>query len=79
MQGKKQCKDEKEECLSEEVVGISALGGFLDLTKEGLGQLPLTLKLCLLIKLEGPAPNSSTLSHYPIIYGLLFGQGMYQF
>lgn len=67
----------KEQCLSKEIVGVSTIGSFLDLTGEGLQQPPLTLKLCLFMKLEGPVPNSSTLCHYPVIYGLLYGQGIY--
>lgn len=62
----------KEQCLSKEVVEVSTNGGFLDLTGEGLQHAPLTLKLCLFIKLEGPSSNSST--HHPVIYGLLFGK-----
>lgn len=78
IQGKKiSARISEVQCLSREVVGVSALGIFLDLTGEDLWTPPLTSKLCVLIKLEGPAPNSSTLSHYPAIYGLLFGQGIF--
>lgn len=74
----------KEQCLSKEVVEVSSLGGFLDFTgfdwrkplatSYNFEAMP-THKaggICTLWSLS----SSFTLSHYPIIYGLIFGQGI---